>query len=58
MKQLMTVLACSMALLSTSAFANAHKEAPDMKKTRRQRADVVAADQDDDLQRRSRRQEG
>ena len=32
MKQLMTVLACSMALLSTSAFANAHKEAPDMKK--------------------------
>ena len=33
MKQLMTVLACSMALLSTSAFANAHKEAPDMKKT-------------------------
>ena len=33
MKQLMTVLAWSMALLSTSAFANAHKEAPDMKKT-------------------------
>ena len=33
MKQLMTVLACSLALLSTSAFANAHKEAPDMKKT-------------------------
>ena len=33
MKQLITVLACSMALLSTSAFANAHKEAPDMKKT-------------------------
>ena len=32
MKHLMTVLACSMALLSTSAFANAHKEAPDMKK--------------------------
>ena len=33
MKQLMTVLAWSMALLSTSAFANAHKEGPDMKKT-------------------------
>ncbi len=32
MKHLMTVLACSMALLSTAAFANAHKEAPDMKK--------------------------
>jgi hypothetical protein len=32
MKHLMTVLACSMALLSTAVFANAHKEAPDMKK--------------------------
>jgi hypothetical protein len=32
MKHLMTVLALSTALLSPSAFANAHKEAPDMKK--------------------------
>ena len=32
MKHLMTVLAFSMAMLSGSAFANAHKEAPDMKK--------------------------
>jgi hypothetical protein len=33
MKQLMTVLACSMALLSTSAFAATHKDAPEMTKT-------------------------
>ena len=33
MKQLMTVLACSMALLSISPVANAQKEASDMKKT-------------------------
>lgn len=33
MKHLMTVLALSMACLSTSAFAAAHKEAPDMAKS-------------------------
>lgn len=32
MKHLMTVLAFSMAALSTSAFATTHKEAPDMAK--------------------------
>ncbi len=32
MKHLMTVLALSVACLSTSAFANAHKEAPEMGK--------------------------
>jgi len=32
MKHLMTVLALSVACLSTSAFATSHKEAPDMKK--------------------------
>ena len=32
MKHLMTVLALSVACLSTSAFAASHKEAPDMKK--------------------------
>ncbi len=32
MKHLMTVLALSMACLSTSAFSAAHKEAPDMAK--------------------------
>jgi hypothetical protein len=32
MKHLMTVLALSVACLSTSAFATTHKEAPDMKK--------------------------
>ena len=32
MKHLMTVLALSLAALSTSAFATSHKEAPDMAK--------------------------
>ena len=32
MKNLMTVLAFSIVMLSPSAFANSHKEAPDMKK--------------------------
>jgi hypothetical protein len=32
MKHLMTALACSVALLSSAAFATSHKEAPDMAK--------------------------
>ena len=53
MKHLMTVLACSMALLSTAAFANAHKEAPDMKKAAASAPMSSQQTQDDDLQRRS-----
>ena len=33
MKHLLTSLACSLALMSTAAFATSHKEAPEMKKT-------------------------